>query len=291
MRQPQQRSLKALLPQIDADCENPFADGVRHPTSPVVLETVDTGQELRDRSVSILCPGCSGVVTRYSDGLPARIARFEKDCEDCETLLKRWSVLAVDTAYERAPDPAELRQSVTHYWEQNLWSGIVTGETSPRTREYSELYSAQADAFNWTWEVTCPLCRREHAAIEGSLDYHHWTRDPDQGVCLCRPCHDALSGQQRDTDLDWAAQQLGLRNKHDLQITRLALRELAVTNCDSLPTLVKRLHSRYNLAQTRAQVIALLSQTLSDMEVLEQVNDEYLLAELSASSDESDLVL
>lgn len=35
-----------------------------------------------------------------------------------------------------------------------------------------------------------------------SVDYHHWRHEPDRGVCLCRTCHDAISGQQTDKALD-----------------------------------------------------------------------------------------
>ncbi len=288
MSHPQQHSLASLLPRVDRDGQNPFADDVRQPATPVVLEAIDKEQTPRSRSVSVLCPGCSRVVRRYPSGIPARLARFSERCEDCEAELKRWSVLAVDTAHERRPEPRALRQTVTEYWEQNLWSGIVTGETAPRTREYSKLYNAQADTFEWDWTVTCPLCRRERSEICGSLDYHHWRYETDEGVCLCRVCHDALSGQRRDTDLDWTAQQLGLRNKHDLQICRLALRHQAVADHDSLSTLTRRLHSRYNLPQPRTEVFALLSQTLSDQEVLTHVDDEHLLVGLESSSSTND---
>jgi hypothetical protein len=160
----------------------------------------------------------------------------------------------------------------------------VTGETAPRTREYSRLYGAQAEAFAWQWRPSCPLCRRERSEFDGELDYHHWLRQPDQGVCLCRPCHDAISGRQRDVEIDWQAQEGGLRNKHDLQITRLALREQAVEPAESLQVLVERLCERYNLVQQPTEVYALLSQTLTDEIVLERVDDDHLLAELETET-------
>jgi hypothetical protein len=291
MSQPVTRSLDELVPDIEADRRNPFTNGVRHPAQPVVLESVDRGQTFGERPVSLLCPGCADVLTQYRNGLPRWVARVQEVCEACETTLERWSVLAIGTAYERAPTKAECREVVTDYWEQNLWSGIMTGETSPRTREYSRLYSEQADAFGWAWDVTCPLCRRPLDDLEFGLEYHHWSRDPDKGVCLCRQCHDALSGQECDTDLDWEAQVMGLRNKHDLQITRLALREQAIEPCEALAPLVNQLCGRYNLAQPSAQVYSLLSQTLTDPEVLEQVSDGFLLAGLDRTIGEESLSL
>lgn len=272
-------TLEKLLPHIPADSKNPFTTELRHPSTPVVLDAIDTGQEFRERPVSVLCPGCGDMLVRHRDGLPLRVARVEQRCEDCATTLQRWGVVAIGTAYEQAPSLARLRQTVTDYWDNHLWAGIVTGETSPRTEEYSRLYSEQAEAFGWDWTVSCPLCRQAVADLDiGRLDYHHWRRDPDRGVCLCRTCHNAIDGQQTDADLDWQAQQLGLRDKHDLQVTRLALREQAVADCGSLPTLVERIHKRYNLVQSPAHIYALLAQTLADEKVLEHAHDEYLLA-------------
>jgi hypothetical protein len=278
-----QENLEPLVPHITQNNQNPFDKNARHPSSPVVLETVDIGQQFGERAVSTICPGCGGILTRYRDGLPLRLARYEEECERCTTTLQRWAVLAVGSAYEQLSDPSVLRETVTQYWNTNLWSGIVTGETSPRTMEYSQLYAEQADEFGWDWNVTCPLCRTTVSELDvDRLDYHHWRREPDRGVCLCRTCHDAVSGQQTDETLDWQAQELGLKNKYDLQITRLALREQAISDRGSLQALVERINSRYNLFQTPAHIYSLLSQTLSDQTVLDAVSDGYLLAEISS---------
>jgi len=72
----------------------------------------------------------------------------------------------------------------------------MTGESYARTKEYTEEYMKQAKQFGWDWEVSCPLCRRSlpEFGIE-MFDYHHWHRDPDQGICLCRACHKGISGE------------------------------------------------------------------------------------------------
>jgi hypothetical protein len=182
-----QERLERLVPRFSTDGENPFVDDVRHPATPVVLEAIDTGREFRERPVSVLCPGCGDVLTRHPDGLPVRVARVSARCEDCATTLQRWAVVAIGTAYEQAPSPARLRRTLTDYWDARLWAGIITGEDNPRTREYSRRYTDQAAAFDWDWTVSCPLCRTAVADLDvDRLDYHHWQRDPDQGVCLCR---------------------------------------------------------------------------------------------------------
>jgi hypothetical protein len=158
----------------------------------------------------------------------------------------------------------------------------MTGESYPRTEEYTQAYIDQARQFGWDWEVTCPLCRRplSEFGLE-RFDYHHWYRDPDQGICLCRACHKGISGGGRDEEQDWRAQQLGLKNKHDLQLTRLAIREQVMVEYKTLSDLSDAIVMRYNPTQSRAEVFGLLSQTLIEPTVLDTVRDEYLLAELT----------
>jgi hypothetical protein len=82
-----------------------------------------------------------------------------------------------------------------------------------------------------------------------------------------------------------------LVDKHDLQITRLALRAQAVEPSDSLQELVERLCSRYNLVQPRGEVYALLAQTLTDEGILDSVDDTHLLAGLDAATPSPSLSL
>jgi hypothetical protein len=72
-----------------------------------------------------------------------------------------------------------------------------------------------------------------------------------------------------------------LKNKHDLQIPRLAIREQSIATHADLARLVAVIHRRYNLIQERAELFALLQQTLSCDVVLDQIIDEYLLDEIS----------
>jgi hypothetical protein len=185
----------------------------------------------------------------------------------------------VNTAFESTATATHLEELTTSYWDRNLWDGIVTGDSYPRTDEFSREYANKATAFGWEWQVTCPLCREALAALDiDSLDYHHWQKEPDQGVCLCRACHEAISGGSTDTKQDWRAQQLGLKNKYDLQITRLALREQMLADHDTIDALATTLHRRYNLIQPASVVVDLLDQTLRSETVLERVTDEYLTA-------------
>jgi hypothetical protein len=280
MSRQQLSRLEEVLPTITTK-ENPFGQESNCSARPVVLETGEKNDCLTQRPVSILCPGCGDIVARYRDGLPTRVAHFDEECQACETGLHRWSAVVIVTALEASPTLEQLRSITTTYWDRNLWEGIMTGESYPRTKEYTQAYMDQARQFGWDWEVTCPLCRRPLSEFSlDRFDYHHWYRDPDQGICLCRACHKGISGDGRDGDQDWRAQQLGLKNKHDLQLTRLAIREQVVADHETVKDLADVIVERYNPTQSRAEVFGLLSQTLTTPAVLDTVCDEYLLAEM-----------
>lgn len=280
MNRQQLSSLEEVIPPIMAET-NPF-HSESYSTQLLVLEEAEAREVLTQSPASILCPGCGEVLTRYRDGLPSRLAHFDAECNTCETGISRWSVVALPTALETAPTLEELESVTTKYWERHLWEGIMTGESHPRTEEYSEEYTKQAKQFGWEWEVTCPLCRKPLSEFGREMfDYHHWQRHPDQGICLCRSCHKGITGRGRDGVQDWRAQQLGLKNKHDLQLTRLAIREQVVSDHETLQALVDTVVSRYNPTMDQAELFALLSQTLKMPVILDTVEDEWLLAGLS----------
>jgi hypothetical protein len=246
-----------------------------------VLEAIEETDIYRNLPISILCPGCSHVITRYPDGLPRRISHFSEVCPHDDVDLQRWSVIAVNSAYEEVFSADQLRRVTTEYWDRHLWDGIVSGETNPRTQEFTTAYREKAAEFDWDWQVTCPLCRQSLAELGiQRLDYHHWRREPDQGVCLCRSCHEAINGGTRDNECDWRAQELGLKNKFDLQITRLAIREQAGNTHGDIEALSETLSTRYNLVHSATEVSHLLSQTLQSEEILEDVADQYLFVDL-----------
>jgi hypothetical protein len=273
--------LDEIIPPITTT-DNPFDDESSHPVGPTVLEAVEETTVLSQRPVSVLCPGCAETITRYRDGLPARLAHFDERCHTCETGLRRWCGVGIATALEASPTLGQLQSITTGYWERHLWEGIMTGESYPRTEEYAREYRDQACQFGWDWELTCPLCRRSLSEFSlDRFDYHHWYRDPDQGICLCRACHKGISGSGRDEEQDWRAQKLGLKNKHDLQLTRLAVREQVTREHETLTELVDAIVSRYNPTVSRSALFALLSQTLTAPAILNTIHDKYLLAELS----------
>jgi hypothetical protein len=246
-----------------------------------VLESIEEDDVYQTLPISILCPGCSNVIKQYPDGLPSRLAHFNEICPHDDIDLHRWSVVAVNSAYEEMFSTDQLRQVTTQYWDRHLWDGIISGETNPRTQEFTTAYREQAAGFGWDWQVTCPLCRQSLAELGiQRLDYHHWRREPDQGVCLCRSCHEAINGGTRDYECDWRAQELGLKNKFDLQITRLAIREQAVNTHGDIKGLSETLSTRYNLVHSASEVSHLLSQTLQSEEILEDIADQYLFVDL-----------
>ncbi len=268
-----------VLSPLQFDRKSPNTGSKQTPW-PAVMEEIEESEyeAFCMWPVSILCPGCGTVLERYLDGLPRRVGRFEQHCSTCETSLKRWSVLAIPVSLEQTPTEAELREKTTQYWNRHLLNGIMTGESYPRTEEYTQEYTEQAHRFCWDWTVTCPLCRKSLDELNlDRLDYHHWNRDPDRGVCLCRSCHEAISGGGYDKDQDWRAQQLGLKDKHDLQLSRLAIREQVVAEHDSFPELLESLQAKYNLMQSEEILASVLSQTLNSAEVLDQITDAYLL--------------
>lgn len=79
-----------------------------------------------------------------------------------------------------------------------------------------------------------------------------WPATENDGRYLCRTCHDAINGQRTDGELDSRAQKLGLRNKYNLQIMRLALRERAALSHNSFQELTECLQAQYNVTQTPA---------------------------------------
>lgn len=81
-------------------------------------------------------------------------------------------------------------------------TGIQTAKNCPRTREFTEAYSKRGQQYGWEWSPTCPLCRRTLDEIGINwLDYHHWQKDPDIGICFCRTCHDDIDGGDCDTNM------------------------------------------------------------------------------------------
>jgi len=240
-----------------------------------VLEAIEQSDELRDRPVQVLCPNCGEEVERYEDGLPSYLSWFKSRCSDCEVELRRWSAVAVDAAYTEMVTPSELAELVQSYWDRHLWDGIQTAENCPRTREFTEAYSKRAQQYGWEWSPTCPLCRRTLDELGISwLDYHHWQKEPDVGICLCRSCHDDINGGDCDTNVDWQARKLGLKNKHDLQILRLAAREHLAEPAASLDSFAARLVERYNLIQTPEAVRTIIDQARESDEVQSVIDHE-----------------
>ena len=173
---------------------------------------------------------------------------------------------------------------VQRFWDDWLWGGITNSKDEPRNDEYTSRLATKATAFGWDWEVACPLCRRSLTELErasaiagGNLDYHHWWHDPDQGVCLCRECHDIIGFDTYDTELEERAASWGFDSRHDLQIIRLALCDAAVTAHPVGPWCSADLVNRYNLPQSTVRVQELLRAVDSNEELRQTFIDDRLV--------------
>ena len=271
--------IEQLLPSFDQSPSSTDDDD----QDAVVLEAAESLPQYHHGAVSVLCPGCGDVITRFTDdGLPDRLVHFEHSCDTCGTQLYRWCSVAVPSAFEHKYAPPELQRIVTSHFDRRIWSGIVSDPGGhPHNWEFSEAYAEKARAIGWDWSVSCPLCRHSLDALDDTwLDYHHWQYNPDEGVCLCRRCHESLSTEESDSDQDWAAKQQGFKDKNDIQIARLAVREQAIVHHQSSSDLVQTVTDRYNLPYSYATVGAIVEGVLTPTDRRQLVVDDQLLADL-----------
>jgi hypothetical protein len=232
-----------------------------------------TDEELFSSTPTVVCcPNCAEALETYETGLPAAVAQFNERCSTCETELRRWSAVAIDAAYRDLVDVAKLTELTQAYWHARLQAGITNIRGEVRNDEYEELFQKMASVFGWDWERICPLCRR-HRPI---FDYHHWTETPDQGIILCRQCHNVISFEMADYQLEERVRELGLSSRIDLQTLRLGLREAIVTDRTLRPEMAAHLVERYNLVQSTAEVAALLKALCDDEQLYDHVVDEDL---------------
>jgi hypothetical protein len=269
--------IEQLLPPFDESTSSLTECDDRHA---VILEEAESLPQYHHGAVSILCPGCGEFITRFTDGgLPDRLVHFEQMCDTCDVQLYRWCSVAVPSALEHKYSPAELEQIVTSQFDRRIWNGIVSNPGGhPHNWEFSEAYSKKATDFGWKWNVSCPLCRRSIEALPDTwLDYHHWQHEPDQGVCLCRHCHESLSAGESDSDQNWTAKQQGFKNKHDIQIARLALREQVVAQHQTSSELIQTVIDRYNLPYNQREVRMIVKTVLTDPDKRQLVINDQLL--------------
>jgi len=250
-----------------------------------VLVQSDIRTGLKDVPTAACCPNCGDAVAVYGQGVPAAIPHFDSKCDQCDVDLRAWCTVAVDAAYLQIVKPSTLTELVKQFWNSWLWSGITNSKGEPRNNEYTSKLNKKASEFGWSWEVSCPLCRRSvtdlmsDSAIAGdSLDYHHWRHEPDQGVCLCRECHDIIGMDTYDTALENRAEKSGFNSRHDLQVIRLMLREAAVTASPVGPWRVSNIVDRYNLPQSTEHVEGLIQVINTNEELCEKFVDTRLFS-------------
>lgn len=221
--------------------------------------------------VGVLGSGLLGVVDTHKQGLPQVVPQFDTCCTTCQVELRRWCAVAVDAADRESVEPLTLTTMTQVYWNEWLWAGITNYKGQPRNDEYTDRLSTKASEFGWDWKLTCPLCRRglsqlkqEIRDVRDSPDYHHWSTNPDQGITLCRECHDIIGFDSYDNQVEERAHEWGFRSRNDLQIVRLALREASATDQPVQLAMAADLVDRYNLVQSTAEVKELLRAVLLD---------------------------
>ena len=250
-----------------------------------VLSQTDERSTLQDIPVAICCPNCGEAVTLYERGLPDIVPYFDTSCAQCEVDLRSWCAVGVDAAYLQVVEPSTLTTMVQRFWDDWLWSGITNSKDEPRNDEYTNRLATKAAAFGWDWEVTCPLCRRTRTELEcdsaiagGNLDYHHWSQNPDQGICLCRECHDIIGFDTYDTELEERAESWGFDSRHDLQIIRVALRDAIATGQPIASWRAAELVNRYNLPQSPVRIRELIRAISTSDELRDAFIDDRLAA-------------
>lgn len=272
--------IAAPLPDQD-QARQPYGDRAH------LLAEVDTSDALEGTPTAVCCPNCGQPVTFYNEGL-SEVVRFDEHCERCGVDLRPWCSIAVDAAYVDTVEPSALTEMTQSFWDEWLWGGITTNKAAPRTREWSDRLTEKATEFGWDWDVSCPLCRRSltelkrASAVEnGHLDYHHWSKVPDIGICLCRECHDAIGFNVADITLEKQAEDWGFESRVDLQIVRFALRDAVATGHQVGPWSAQRLVDRYNIDASVERVQALLRLVAQDEDLRERFIDETLADGLS----------
>lgn len=268
--------LQPEKPESTADTD-PYGDRAH------VLAVTDDTSILRSTPAVILCPNCGDIVETYKQGLPRIIPQFDTGCTTCQVELRRWCVVAVDAAYRELVEPPMLTAMTQAYWDKWLWAGITNYKNQPRNDEYTNRLSTKASEFGWSWELTCPLCRRGISQlnqkirdVHDSLDYHHWSTNPDQGITLCRECHDIIGFDDYDNQVEKRAHEWGFRSRNDLQVVRLALREAIATDRPVRLEMAANLVNRYNLIQSPDEVRELLKVVLRDSDLSDRFIDDSL---------------
>jgi len=256
---------------------NPYGDRAH------VLATTDETSIFESTPTVVLCPNCGDVVATHEQGLPQAVPQFAICCSTCQVELRRWCAVAVDAAYRKLVEPPTLTAMTQAYWNEWLWAGITNYKGQPRNDEYTSRLSTKASEFGWDWELTCPLCRRgisqlnqEIRDICDSLDYHHWSTNPDQGITLCRECHDIIGFDSYDNQVEERAHEWGFRSRNDLQIVRLALREAIAIDQPLQVEMATHLVDRYNLIQSANEVEELLETILRDSNLYDRFVDDSL---------------
>jgi len=85
----------------------------------------------------------------------------------------------------------------------------------------------------------CTLCRAEQVRT----DFHHWDYENDDGVHVCRDCHDIIHESRRVRDQDPMAREKGWSDWREQAVKNVVLLDLGYN-----PTNISETHSRVSYA-------------------------------------------
>lgn len=115
------------------------------------------------------CPRCAEI--QFSLGWEGSIHGFEMACKGCDASLFYYNTVCTGSGYYQkhgSPEPDELRECVTRYWDRSLAEGVYVeaqelvdnGRRHPRfetvehdlTDHLEKRYKHDADHWGWDWE-------------------------------------------------------------------------------------------------------------------------------------------
>lgn len=154
------------------------------------------------------CSACGGDVTRSPSRMPEGRVFCSKECMGLAYEDK------VETACSECGENIEVTPAKYESYENNFCNNkcmyaFQKGENAPNWRGGSDKFTATPEGREWREQVfeeadyTCEDCGRTNCRlnahhIEGRSESPEKKADPDNGSCLCLPCHARVHFEQGD---------------------------------------------------------------------------------------------